>query len=186
MRWRFTALLSGLLLVGAARTGATVFVPTEWSEFVRAAGVIAHGRIAAVRPQVSADRRRIETIVTLQVATYLKGDWGATVTFRVPGGQVGRYRSIVLGAPVFEPGEEVVLLLGARGPSVPYVLGLSQGVFRITSEPGTGARHVTPVPVAGEGEAWTAVARGASPRGPLSLDDFAVQVWRILDAEVEP
>jgi hypothetical protein len=40
--------------------------------------------------------------------------------FRVPGGQVGRYRRVLIGAPEFSEGEEVVLFLKGRAPGVPF------------------------------------------------------------------
>src|SRR6185295_8130921 len=67
------------------------------------------------------------------VETYLKGALGAALSFRVPGGVLGRLRSIVVGAPEFSVDDRVIVFLGARGPSVPYVLGLSQGVFRLVA-----------------------------------------------------
>jgi hypothetical protein len=116
----------------------------------------------------------------LQVATYLKGSLGSTVVFRVPGGQIGRYRTVVLDAPNFAPGDEVVLVLGARGPSVPYVLGMSQGVFRVFSDPTSGDRRVMPTPVLGEGNEWQRVVRGAASRRPILLTEFASSVQAIL------
>ena len=64
-------------------------------------------------------RRSIETLVTLEVETYAKGDLGRTVTLRVPGGQMGPYRSVMLGAPTFVEGEEVVVFLAASWPRHP-------------------------------------------------------------------
>lgn len=180
MRTSAIALGFTILLLMPTRAGATVHVAAEWSEVVVAAQVIAHGRIVDVRPRATADRRRVETLVTLQVATYLKGDWGPTVTFVVPGGQVGRYRTIVLDAPRFVAGEEVVLFLGAHGPSIAYVLGLNQGVFRVMRDPASGDRLVSPVPVVGEGTEWTPVVRGDRSRGRLTLAEFARQVQRVL------
>ena len=89
------------------------------------------------------DRRTIETIVTLDVERYLKGSLGDIVEFRVPGGELGRFRNVVVGAPAFAVDERVVVFLGARGPSVPYVLGLSQGVFRIALAAGASGSVVT-------------------------------------------
>jgi len=162
---------------------ATVVAPADMSQLVRTARAIAHGRIIDVRPQLTDDHRHVDTLVTLQVATYLKGDLGPTVTFRVPGGQVGRYRTVVLDAPRFLPGEEVVLLLSARGPSIPYVLGLNQGVFRVLTNPTTGDRLVTPAPLFGESAEWKRVVRGDPAHHPLPLTELARQVQRILGAQ---
>jgi hypothetical protein len=180
MRTQLTCFLSACLLLASGRLGATVHVAAEWSELVASAQAITHGRVIDVQPRATADRRRVETLVTLQVATYLKGDWGPTVTFVVPGGRIGRYRTVVLDAPRFVPGEEVVLLLGAQGPSLPYVIGLNQGVFRVTTDPASGRRQVHPVPVIGEGTEWTPVRRGDGSRRRLALTDFARQVERVL------
>ena len=183
MRIHVGALLVTLMVVAAPTARATTFAPVDFSELVLAARAIVHGRIIDVQPQLSDGRRRVETLVTLQVATYLKGSLGSSVVFRVPGGQIGRYRTIVLDAPNFAPGDEVVLLLGARGPSVPYVLGLSQGVFRITGDPISGERRVMPTPVRGEGNEWKRVVRGDSSRRPILLTDFAAGVQAILRAQ---
>ncbi|MGH9146916.1 MAG: hypothetical protein ACRD1Q_09415 [Vicinamibacterales bacterium] len=179
MRIHVGALLVALVVV-APTARATTFAAADFSELVLAARAIAHGRVIDVQPQLSDGRRRVETLVTLQVATYLKGSLGSTVVFRVPGGQLGRYRTIILDAPNFVPGDEVVLLLGSRGPSVPYVLGLSQGVYRVTGDPISGERRVMPTPVRGEGNEWTRVVRGDSSRRPILLTDFASSVQAIL------
>jgi hypothetical protein len=183
MKTPTTAMLLALVVAGGSRLGATTFAPADFSELVLAARAIVHGRVIEVRPQWADGRRRVETLVTLQVATSLKGSLGATVIFRVPGGQLGRYRTIVLDAPSFLPGDEVVLLLSARGPSIPYVLGLSQGVFRISADPISGDRRVTPTPLRGESGEWTRIVRGAPARRPILLTDFAASVQAILGSQ---
>src|SRR3989454_3262808 len=72
----------------------------DWSSDVCSSDLsIARGRVVAVDAQWTPDRRTIETLVTLEVESYLKGALGGTVQFRVPGGTLGRFRSIVVGAP---------------------------------------------------------------------------------------
>jgi hypothetical protein len=181
-RWRAGLLTLTVLISGTSQARATVFAPADFTQLVLAARAIVHGRIIDLRPQLTDDHRRIDTLVTMAVSTYLKGDLGSTVTFRVPGGRIGRYRAIVLDAPHFSVGEEVVLLLSARGPSIPYVLGLNQGVFRVVTDPVTGARRVTPTPLVDEGADWKPVVRGDPARQSLLLTDFARQVQRIRGA----
>lgn len=183
-----TRLRAGLLTLAAligvtSQARATVFAPADLTQLVLAARAIVHGRIVDLRPQLADDRRRVDTLVTMAVSTYLKGDLGSDVTFRVPGGQIGRYRTIVLDAPQFAIGEEVVLLLSARGPSIPYVLALNQGVFRVVTDPVTGVRRVTPTPLFEEAAGWKPVVRGDPARQRLPLADFARQVQRILGAQ---
>jgi hypothetical protein len=107
--------------------------------------------------------------VTLQVDSYLKGELGDTVTFRVPGGRLGRLRSIVVGAPRFERDQQVIVFLGNRGPSIPHVLGLGQGVYRVAR---TGdAWMVTPPALVGT-TVVQPVVRGDRARRPLTLEAF--------------
>jgi hypothetical protein len=164
------------LLVCAPVLRATVLVPAEFREIVAGSQIIVYGRIADVRPEWSDDRRRIDTIVSVDAGSYLKGGPGNVVTFRVPGGQIGRYKNVMIGAPEFHTGEEAVLFLRADGPSVAHVFGLSQGVFRVRVDPRTGRRMVVPPVLMARGDALETVVRGAPSRVPLALDAFAATV----------
>ena len=163
-----------LTLMLAAPAGATVVVPADLGELARDAGAIVRGRVASVEARWTDDHRAIESTVTLAVERTLKGSFGAEVQFRVPGGQLGRYRSLTVGAPEFIVDQRVVVFLGAHGPRVPFVLGMSQGVFRIVAAD-SGGWIVTPSlwPSA----AGTApVVRGDPARGPVVLADFEQRV----------
>src|SRR6266850_4866174 len=98
---------------------ATVIVPIEFRELVTIAPVIVHGRVVDVRSDWVDGRRSVETFVTVEAAEYLKGNLGERVTFKVPGGQLGRYRTVFVGAPEFQDGDEVILFLKRSGPSYP-------------------------------------------------------------------
>lgn len=170
--WRICAgLLGGLLAVVPAH--ATVIIGADLGELSREAGAIVRGRVVSVDARWTDDRRGVETLVTLAADSYLKGGLGETVTFRVPGGRIGRLRSIVVGAPRFEPDQQVIVFLGNRGPSIPHVLGLNQGVYRV-------ARHGTEWTVTPPALIGTAVAqpvvRGDRSRRPLALEAFEEQV----------
>lgn len=156
----------------ATPASATVVIPADLGELSRDALAIVRGRVAAVDPRWTADRRTIETIVTLEVESYLKGAFGPTLQFSVPGGELGRFRSIVVGAPGFAVDERVVVFLGARGPSVPYVLGLNQGVFRVSRAADDSGWLVTsPVMLPAAG-VTSLVVRGDPSRRALALADF--------------
>jgi hypothetical protein len=117
-------------------------------------------------------------LVTLEAETYLKGQLGATVQFRVPGGTLGRFRSVTVGAPEFFVGQRVIVFLGARGPTVPYLLGLSQGVYRLTPDR-RGGWAVTPPPIlpSPASPARPArIVRGDPSRIAPSLADFERRV----------
>jgi hypothetical protein len=162
-----------VLLLVAPVLRATVLVPAEFREIVAGSQIIVYGRIADVRPEWSDDRRRIDTVVTVRAGSYLKGGPASVVTFRVPGGQIGRYKNVMIGAPEFQPGEEAVLFLRAEGPSVAHVFGLSQGVFRVRVDARSGRRLVVPPVLMARGNGPQTVTRGALERRPLPLDAFA-------------
>lgn len=164
------------LLLFAPGLRATVLVPAEFREIVAGSQIIVYGRIADVRPEWSDDRRRIDTVVTVQAGSYLKGGPASVVTFRVPGGQIGRYKNVMIGAPEFQPGEEAVLFLRAEGPSVAHVFGLSQGVFRVRVDARSGRRLVVPPVLMANGDTPRTVTRGTTERRPLPLDAFAATV----------
>src|SRR3954464_6297697 len=162
------------VLICAALTSvrATTIVPADLGELSRDAVAIARGRVADVRAQWTEDRGTVETIVTLEVEGYLKGSLGSTLRFRVPGGELGRFRSITVGAPEFVVDQHVVVFLGANGPSVPHVLGLNQGVFRMTrAADGAGWLVTSPLLSASPG-ATVRLVRGDATRRSGALADF--------------
>jgi hypothetical protein len=167
-------MLCAVIVAGPAQ--ALVVLPADLDELARSARAIVYGRVTSVRVELAGDRRHVDTLVSLEASSYLKGDFGPQVTFRVPGGAIGRYRSVIVGAPTFAPGDEVVLFLGARGPSVPYVLGLSQGVFRVARDERTGDRRVMPSPFVGAGPEPQRVSRGDPARRPVPLPEFVALV----------
>jgi hypothetical protein len=176
MTTRFAWLFFFLSVLLSVPSRATTIIPADLGELSRDARAIVRGRIAALDTQWTEDRGTIETIVTLEVEQYLKGALGPTLRFRVPGGDLGRFRSIVVGAPEFVVDEHVVVFLGARGPSVPYVLGLSQGVFRVVrAVNNTGWLVTSPALLPAAGGA-VPIVRGDPTRRALPLGDFEQRV----------
>jgi len=173
---RYFAPLLLLLLCSSAPARATVVVGADLGELARDARAIARGRVVAVDAQWTADRRTIETLVTLEVETYLKGSLGGTVQFLVPGGSLGRFRSIVVGAPEFAVDERVVVFLGASGPSIPYVVGFNQGVYRVVRGGDGSTFLVTPPAMLPSVSGTTTIVRGDPNRRPLPLSDFEQRV----------
>lgn len=167
-RWAFGFGLWVALAVSAA--SATVIIPADFAEMVAGSQTVVHGRVVEVRSQMVGDRRTIESVVTVAVDEAIKGEPGATVVMRVPGGQIGRYRRFMVGAPSFTPGEEVVLFLTGRPPAIPRPFGLSQGVYRISR--GADGRAVVAAPLAVEGR----VVRGDPARRAVDVSSFVQQV----------
>jgi len=160
---------------------ATVILPIEFRELVTIAPVIVHGHVVDVRTEWVDGRRAIETFVTVQADEYLKGNLGETLTVRVPGGQMGRYRTVFVGAPEFRDGDEVVLFLKHAGPSYPYIVGLSQGAFRVVPDARTGRRMVTTPIVMGSGEGERErIVRGDVTRRPLAIEAFRDAVRQVM------
>jgi len=180
-----TRLAATGVLVAAMTVAAstTVLVPADLRDLARSADAIAYGRIVDVRTLVAPGTRRIEREITFGVIDYYKGGLGPSVTFTVPGGQFGHYRTVMVGSPEFTEGEEVVLFLGTAGAASPYIVGFAQGVFRVVPEPTTGERLVvSPVLVrSGSLRGAVPVERGDPARVPLRLDAFAAEVRRALE-----
>jgi hypothetical protein len=181
-------------IAGPAATGvrATIVVPADFAELTVEAGAIAHGRIVRVEARQD-DRLRVERLVTLQVLEYFKGGWGNVVQFRMPGGTLGRYQTVMIGSPDFAEGDEVVLFLGSRPdddrerPARPYVLGMHQGVYRVIADQSTGRRMVTPPLVLGAGvegasSPTTPTKRGDVNRVPVELREFQGRIAAALAA----
>jgi hypothetical protein len=167
---RFRLIFLFLLVVHARGGEATTILPAAFAEMVAGSPLIVHGTVVDVRAQTTAGRRAIESIVTVAVLEPLKGAATGRVVFRVPNGQLGRYRRITVGAPEFTAGDEVVLFLDGRPPIVPMPFGLNQGVYRVNRV--NGQAMVTPLLSAGAGR----IVRGDPARRPLTIDAFARHV----------
>jgi hypothetical protein len=161
---------------------ATVLVPAEFREIVGGSEIIAYGRVVDVRPEWADGRRWVNTVVTIDVVTYFKGGSDSSIDFTVPGGTLGRYRSVLIGAPVFARGDEAVLFLTTRDTERPRVFGLNQGVFRVRVDSSTGRRLVVPPPLIAKAAADTPerVTRGALGRRPLAVDAFGARVREVM------
>ena len=164
------------IIAFAASINATVLIPAEFREIVAGSQIIVHGRVLDVRPQWVDGRRRIESVVTVEVVTPFKGGERRTLEFKVPGGQIGRYRSVTVGAPSFTPGEEAFLFLSERESDTPLVFGLNQGVFRIRQDRVSGRQVVVPPVLMASSESREPVMRGSPTRRPFEIGAFGAQI----------
>ena len=157
--------------VSAVPLRATTLLPADFPQMVAESQLIVHARVLGVEGELVGARRTIESRVTIQVLTSIKGESASELVFRVPGGRVGRYRRIFVGAPTFAAGDEILLFMKGRAPALSAPYGLSQGVYRVSRTRGYAV--VMPVPplprVAG-------TLRGDPVRAPISLDEFTRQV----------
>lgn len=168
----FRCLLPGLMTVAfGASLHAMVVIPAEFGEMVADSQTIVHGRVVDVQSYETAGRRTIESLVTVQVVETIKGQPGSTAYFKLPGGQIGRYRRVMVGAPQCARGDEVVLFLKGNAPAVPMPFGLTQGVYRVNRD---AAGHATVTPMVATGP--DRFVRGEPSRHPLELAAFTAMV----------
>ena len=159
--------------------GATVLLPAEFREVVNGADLIVYARVSSTEARWSDDRKHVDTLVTLQAGTYLKGTPRESLVIVLPGGTVGRYMNVTVGAPTLNAGDEAVFFLNTRGSALPTVFGLNQGIFRVSMDSATRRRIVTP-PLMSRAGATETVVRGDPSRRPLPLETFGAQVQSVL------
>lgn len=174
MRTRLAAIAFVLLALLPCLARGTTLRPMDLAELALEASVIVHGRVVDVRPEWVRNGRQIDSIVTVEVETLLKGEPSRRVSFVCPGGQIGVYRTVVPGAPELARGAEVVLFLAPSGSErIPSTVGLSQGVLPVVSDAGGRKRVRVPLLVPGLAEAHTPV------RISVTLEELAEQLARI-------
>jgi hypothetical protein len=171
-RFASTVLIAFLSAIPAF---ATTVVPLSFEKLVNESSAVVYGRVSDVRSQWTADRRFIESVVSIDVIKGIKGGMGDTLAFTVPGGQVGRYVNVIPGAPMFATGDLAVFFLTERGPRLPVTTGLTQGVYRVQRDAASGAMLVMP-PIS---DTARRVVRGDSQRKPVSLAAFEGSVRAI-------
>jgi hypothetical protein len=167
MRRNLLIALMSCLLVAPA--GAVTVAPLSFDELVNESATVIFGRVADVQGRWTDDRRGIESLVTVEVLGRFKGSAGDTVSFTVPGGEVGRYLNLIPGAPTFARGDRAVLFLSSRGPRLPTTTGFTQGIYRVTVDSRSGSALVVP-PVLET--AARRIVRGDPARKPMPLADF--------------
>jgi len=168
---RRSACVALLALLFSTSIDATTLAPLTFEQLVKESAAVVYGRIVDVRSQWTADRRFIESVISVEVLKGLKGRAGDTIQFTAPGGQVGRYRNVIPGAPVFAEGELAVFFLTAHGARLPVTTGLTQGVYRVQRHAVSGEMLVMP-PVLDAGR----IVRGDARRKPSPLSAFEASV----------
>jgi hypothetical protein len=181
MRW--TAALALVVVIAGASLTATIFVPAEFREIVADAGLIVRGRVTDVRP-IAVPGTGVESIVTVGVETVLKGAANGFVSLRVPGGELGGYRHVMLGAPVLRPGERAVFFLRRGSDSLWRPVGLSMGVYPVHNDPRTGQGLVRPPIVAGRTASLGPIVRGDTRRKNLAIQEFESLIQLIIAGRV--
>ncbi len=173
-------------MAAGATLAAHLVVPTEFREVVADASLIVRGTVTDVR-SVAVAGRGVESVTTVAVEDLLKGEADRFVSIRVPGGQIGTRRFVMVGAPSFVPGQHAVFFLRRDAEGAWRPIGLSMGVYRVRADRATGNPVVTPPVVGG----WTAsvngrVVRGDSRRQTMALQEFESMVKLIASGRALP
>jgi hypothetical protein len=163
----------------AATANATTVIPLDLQQMTARASVIVRGHVVSLRTQMTGSVS-VETVVTMQASSYLKGSFGPQLTFRVPGGTVGVLRSVIVGAPVLHEGDEVVVFLSGTGAMIPSIVGFNQGVFRVMVDGATGGQVVASPLLAGPSRGTTVIVRGDPARKPVPVAQFEQRVRALL------
>lgn len=151
---------------------ASVVVPLSLAEMSEAATVIVDARVIAVH--TSDETGRIERVVTLRVLSRWKGASADIVHVRLPGGTLGRTRTIVSGVPTLDEGDRFVLFLDEAARGGFRILGLYQGAWRVTGGGPDNPLAVGPAPV--NASRVGPLTRGDGARRPRSLHQFRADV----------
>jgi hypothetical protein len=133
-------LLAGLLLISMTAR-ATTLVRLRFPDLVHYASAIA--RVRCVGADIRVENGEIFTDTRFHVLETEKGRLPAQIVVREPGGTYQHLHSHVEGAPEFRMGEEVYLFLWGHPGRQFYVLGWSQGTFRLHRDALSGKETVT-------------------------------------------
>ena len=133
------AICAGLLVL-AINLEATQYLPLSIAELTERADVVIQGTVAA-KTSLRDENGRIYTKVEMTVAELWKGSLTTNrFVIALASGILGDRGVAASGEATYEVGEEAVafLVLNHRGEGV--TIGLIQGKFAVTVEPGTGAK----------------------------------------------
>ncbi|MBN2384983.1 hypothetical protein JXQ70_19080 [bacterium] len=123
-----------LLLVSSGEATVLRYLPVE--ELISEADRVVHGRVGSVESRWSESRQAIYTEVVLEVIEFFKGEpQGGNVHFTFLGGECDGIRLYYEYQPTFVRDEEVLVFLRDRAGTPALLMGLSQGVWRVTTSP---------------------------------------------------
>lgn len=126
-----------LLLLMGLGTGPALALTLEMAsvqELAIESELIVTGRIASIEYVWEDETHRaINTLLTVEVDSYVKGDGNATVVVRQLGGHIGNFGDEIPGVPLFDAGEEVVLFL-IKFNGEYWIHSMALGAFRVSSE----------------------------------------------------
>src|SRR5215471_9401007 len=165
---RIAALLVLLASMDAVASNA---IAMDVPALTAAASEVVRARVTSARAEWTGDHRRIVTYVGVEILETWKGRPGEQLTVLQLGGERDGLVQHVSGVASLGTGEEVVLFLARAGP-YHRVVGLAQGVYRISSGPSPRA-----LPASVEGlELVAPPGRAPRARTPLAISQLRAQV----------
>jgi hypothetical protein len=127
---RFAVYIAGLLVLAVSAFAATLEKLTL-DQMAQQATVIVRGRITGCATEMRGPV--IYTRCAVAVTETWKGSAAQKVDFVVPGGTFQGLSQTFSGSPKFNADEQFVLFLWVGRSGIPQIIGLSQGVFSVTT-----------------------------------------------------
>ncbi|HZX40587.1 MAG TPA: hypothetical protein VFE93_02035 [Myxococcaceae bacterium] len=167
-------LVPALLLFVTAPALASTALQMDLSSLTAQATDVVRGRVISSTPSWTGDHRRIVTRVEVEVLEAWKGSATGRLTVVQPGGELDGIGQRVTGVAQLGPGEELVLFLERTGQHH-RVVGLAQGVYRVSSA--AGVRQAVPASLEG--------LELITPAGPAPAARQAMPLARLREAVQE-
>jgi hypothetical protein len=129
-----------LMPISISLSHATTFVPIPLPNQVAESDTVVRGKIGTSYSDYGSRNdggRGIYTFYHLQVTEALKGDVApsSSILIREMGGEVNGVGMQVAGSAHFDPGEDVVVFMGAKNPDGSYEMkGLASGKYNIQTQ----------------------------------------------------
>jgi len=175
------AVLSIALALLSARASATTVVAKDFAALCTEADLIFVGTVTSVESRwADASQAAIETLVTFDTPTWLRGMPRPSVTLRFAGGEMDGLREEIAGVPRFALGEQRVIF-AHEGRFVSPIVGFDQGAMRVVGGP-DGAIVVGMEATSDGRGALRLGTPGGTETAPVPLDRFLDRVRRQLDA----
>ncbi len=123
--------LSGFLSLGLVLAHSATLERLSIDDMIGQSTAIVRGKITSSRSAMSGTI--IYTYYAIQVTERFKGSVQNSVTVAVPGGSANNLRQTFPGAPEFKAGDEFVFFLWTGKSGVTQIIGLTQGLFRLSA-----------------------------------------------------
>lgn len=170
--------------LAAIPLGATTTIPTDLVDVVSNATLIVRGRVVDTRAFTDVANGPVMTAVTITADEVLKGTADTSVTFRVHGGEIGRYRYTVVGSPTFIVGDEAYFFLKRTSAGALWTVGMGAGVYRVS---GAQIKLINAPIVSGvTATAGANIQRGDVRRKPMTPREFASLVRMVMNTASAP